>query len=62
MSGVMAIDNKDRFRDVWSEVNEAGQVKQNATTVLSYFHKNETLVQTLVECFENFIQRFSQQN
>ena len=34
-------DNKDRFKDVWFVVNEAGQVKRNTTTVLSYFHKIE---------------------
>jgi hypothetical protein len=34
-------NNKDRLRDVWFVVNEAGQVKWNITTVLSYFHKIE---------------------
>ena len=31
-------DNKDRFKDVWFTENEAGQVKWDTTTVLSYFH------------------------
>ena len=34
-------DNKDRFKDVWFTENEAGQVKWDTTTVLSYFHRVE---------------------
>jgi hypothetical protein len=34
-------DNKDRFEDAWFTENEAGQVRWNITSVLSYFQKTE---------------------
>jgi hypothetical protein len=59
-------DKKERFEDIWFTKNEAGQVKWNITSVLSYVQKPEfglhEQIPDVVEMIEIFLIMFRSQS